>query len=80
MLDMKFVRSNHKLVKEQLLTRGVSSELLDKFFESEKNWRLNLQEVEELKAKRMKLDQSIEELKSLRDHSVKSMEDGSPSL
>ena len=37
-------------------------------------------QIEELKAKRMNLDQSIEELKSLRDHSVKSMKDGSPSL
>ena len=37
-------------------------------------------QIEELKAKRMNLDQSIEELKSLRDRSVKSMKDGSPSL
>jgi len=37
-------------------------------------------QIEELKAKRMNLDQSIKELKSLRDYSVKSIKDGSPSL
>ena len=37
-------------------------------------------QIEELKAKRMTLDQSIKELKSLRDHSEKSMKDGKPSL
>ena len=37
-------------------------------------------QIEELKAKRMNLDQSIKELKSLRDYSVKSIKDGNPSL
>jgi len=37
-------------------------------------------QIEELKAKRMTLDQSISELKSLRDHSKKSIEKGKPSL
>ena len=37
-------------------------------------------QIEELKAKRMTLDQSISELKSLRDHSIKSIEQGKPSL
>lgn len=37
-------------------------------------------QIEELKAKRMTLDQSISELKSLRDHSIKSLEKGNPSL
>ena len=37
-------------------------------------------QIEELKAKRITLDQSINELKSLRDHSIKSLEKGNPSL
>jgi DNA-binding transcriptional MerR regulator len=37
-------------------------------------------QIEELKAKRITLDQSIKELKSLRDHSIKSLEEGNPSL
>jgi len=37
-------------------------------------------QIEELKAKRITLDQSINELKSLRDHSRKSLEEGNPSL
>ena len=37
-------------------------------------------QIEELKAKRMTLDQSISELKSLRDQSIKSLEKGKPSL
>ena len=37
-------------------------------------------QIEELKAKRITLDQSISELKSLRDHSIKSLEKGNPSL
>lgn len=37
-------------------------------------------QIEELKAKRMTLDQSISELKLLRDHSKKSIEKGKPSL
>lgn len=37
-------------------------------------------QIEELKAKRITLDQSINELKSLRDHSIKSLEEGNPSL
>jgi DNA-binding transcriptional MerR regulator len=37
-------------------------------------------QIEELKAKRMTLDQSINELKSLRDYSIKSLEEGNPSL
>ena len=37
-------------------------------------------QIEELKAKRMTLDQSINELKSLRDHSIKSLDKGNPSL
>ncbi|MBC8411298.1 MAG: MerR family DNA-binding transcriptional regulator [Rhodobacteraceae bacterium] len=37
-------------------------------------------QIEELKAKRITLDQSINELKSLRDHSIKSLNKGNPSL
>jgi len=37
-------------------------------------------QIEELKAKRITLDQSINELKSLRDLSRKSLEEGNPSL
>ncbi len=37
-------------------------------------------QIEELKAKRITLDQSINELKSLRDYSIKSLEEGNPSL
>jgi DNA-binding transcriptional MerR regulator len=37
-------------------------------------------QIEELKAKRITLDQSINELKSLRDHSIKSLDKGNPSL
>ena len=37
-------------------------------------------QIEELKAKRITLDQSIKELKSLRDHSIKSLDKGNPSL
>ena len=57
-------------------------------YESDKNndeqilaWiEMATNQIEELKAKRMNLDQSIKELKSLRDYSVKSIKDGSPSL
>ena len=37
-------------------------------------------QIEELKSKRMALDQSIEELKSLRDKSENSLKKGKPSL
>ena len=37
-------------------------------------------QIEELKSKRMNLDQSISELKSLRDSAAKSIEAGNPSL
>ena len=37
-------------------------------------------QIEELKAKRITLDQSINELKSLRDYSIKSLAEGNPSL
>ena len=37
-------------------------------------------QIEELKAKRITLDQSINELKSLRDYSIKSLEEVNPSL
>ena len=37
-------------------------------------------QIEELKAKRITLNQSINELKSLRDYSIKSLEEGNPSL
>ena len=57
-------------------------------YESDKNndeqilaWiEMATNQIEELKAQRMNLDQSIKELKSLRDYSVKSIKDGSPSL
>lgn len=55
MLDMKFVRLNYEEVKQKLLTRRVSPELINTFFDSEKKWRFSLQEVEELKAKRNQL-------------------------
>jgi DNA-binding transcriptional MerR regulator len=37
-------------------------------------------QIEELKAKRMTLDESINELKTLRDESKKSLAEGKPSL
>ena len=46
-----------------------------------KTWiEMATNQIEELKAKRITLDQSIKELKSLRDHSIKSLEEGNPSL
>lgn len=55
MLDMKFVRNNQDVVKTKLLSRGLKLEVINSFFEAEKNYRSTLQEVEELKAKRNQL-------------------------
>ncbi len=64
MLDMKFIRENPNLVRKSLTDRGGRSiPDLDKVLEKDKEWRLVLTELDQLRSKRNKAADEIGRLK-----------------
>ena len=63
MLDLKFVRNNPELVKEGLVKRNSSTELIDKFLEVDEVRRQKLVTVEQKKNRRNTVSEEIGRLK-----------------
>ncbi len=63
MLDLKFVRNNPELVKEGLIKRNSSTELIDKFLEVDEVRRQKLVKVEQKKNRRNTVSEEIGRLK-----------------
>ena len=63
MLDIKFVRSNPELVKESLLKRNNSTEIVDEFLRVDEERRQKLVVTEQLKNKRNTVSEEIGVLK-----------------
>lgn len=54
MIDIKLIRSNPDLIKNKIVLKGYDPEIVDKFIESDKEYKKLLSEVEELRSKRNK--------------------------
>ncbi len=63
MLDIKLIRENPELVKESQKKRGFAENDVDKILDLDKKWRSLKEEVDNLRAKRNKISQEINEAK-----------------
>ena len=65
MLDMRFVRENADLVKENLKRRGEEDKVpwVDQIIDDDKKWRSVQSEANDLRAKRNKLTEEIAQLR-----------------
>lgn len=63
MLDIKLIRENPKLVKDNLKKRGMNEKDVDTFLELDEKWRDLKQEVDKLRARRNKLSEEINQAK-----------------
>jgi len=63
MIDPKFIRANHKIVKEALDKRGVDGAVVAKFLKVDENWRKLNFEIDELKAKKNTVSDEVGKLK-----------------
>ena len=65
MLDIKFIRDNADIVKSNIMKKNQDDKivLVDQLIEEDKEYRALLKENEDLRAKRNKVSQSINEAK-----------------
>ena len=63
MIDIKLLRESPEQVRESQKKRGMNSEIVDEFLEIDKTWRELKLEVDNLRAKRNKLSESINQAK-----------------
>ncbi|MFP7754609.1 serine--tRNA ligase [Thermodesulfobacteriota bacterium B35] len=67
MLELRFIRENIDLVREKCRHRGMDTELIDRFAETDSRRRTLLGEVESLKNRRNRVSAQIAELKKKGD-------------
>ena len=63
MLELRFIRENIELVKENIKHRGITSSGIDSFIDIDQQRRDQLSEVESLRNKRKTVSQEIAALK-----------------
>jgi len=63
MIDIKLIRENPKIVRENLKNRGMSEKSLDEFINLDKEWRELKNEVDKLRAERNKISEQINQAK-----------------
>jgi seryl-tRNA synthetase len=65
MIDVKLIRTNPNLVRDNLKRRSDPEKLmlLEEFIEADKNWRLLQTQINELRRKRNELSAGIAKLK-----------------
>ncbi|MEM5819630.1 MAG: serine--tRNA ligase [Candidatus Aenigmatarchaeota archaeon] len=65
MLDIKLIRENPEIIKENLRKRGdkEKEKLLDRVIELDKHWRMNIKELNELRMRRNKISEEIAKAK-----------------
>ncbi|MGI6534026.1 MAG: serine--tRNA ligase, partial [Peptococcia bacterium] len=63
MLDLKFVRNNPQLVKDGLIKRNMTTELIDQFLTIDESRRQKLVVVEQKKSRRNSVSEEIGRLK-----------------
>lgn len=63
MLDIKFIRENPQVIKENLKKRGLDSEKVDILLNFDKEWRSLKQHSDSLRAERNKISKEINEAK-----------------
>lgn len=63
MLDMKLIRSNSELIKQSLLNRNSTGELVDRFLAVDEERRRKLAATEQLKSKRNAVSEEVGRLK-----------------
>ena len=76
MLELRFIRENIELVKENIKRRGISNSKIDAFIDIDQKRREQLSEVESLRNKRKTVSQEIAALKKNKeeaDHLVEEM-------
>ncbi len=59
MLEIKFIRENPSLIRDNLISRGWDTSILDRLLEEDRERRNILKEIEPLKAKRNELSREI---------------------
>ncbi len=82
MLDIKFIRENPDLVKKGVTNKN-EKDTVDEILSLDKEKRINLQKVEELKAKRNKVSQEVGKLKKAgenADHIIAEMKNVSDEI
>ncbi|MFA6495341.1 MAG: serine--tRNA ligase [Candidatus Paceibacterota bacterium] len=55
MLDIDFIRTNVEVVKEMMVSRNKTTDLVDQFLDADARWRALMQEIEEMRALQKKL-------------------------
>ena len=68
MLELRFIRENRELVREKCLHRGMTTELIDKFTDIDKQRLSLLGETEQLKNRRNTVSKEIAPLKKAGQH------------
>lgn len=63
MIDIKIIRENHGLVKENMKKKFLDVKIVDKFLKKDEEIRKKIYEVEQLKCKRNNISQEIRSLK-----------------
>ena len=63
MLDIRFIRENSKLVKENMKKRFMKPEEVDELLKADEEWRKVKYDIDQLRSRRNKLSQEINQLK-----------------
>lgn len=63
MIDIKLVRENPEIVRENLKKRGMNEKDVDNLISLDKNWRDVKSEVDKLRARRNKVSEEINQAK-----------------
>ncbi len=68
MIDIKLIRKNPEVVKENLKKRGMNEKAVDEFLSLDKEWRELKQKNDNLRAERNKISEKINEAKKQKDN------------